>query len=101
MKRQGYAAREFAKQGVKPGELAIISREVVSFLMNNRFVVLGSFVLLLFDFIIFGNSVLNRCLHMSVLHLAKHISTSRVKIRVFFIFVDRSIRFLVESLLGS
>ncbi|KFK24827.1 hypothetical protein AALP_AA8G030200 [Arabis alpina] len=25
----GYAAREFAKQGVKPGELAIISREVI------------------------------------------------------------------------
>lgn len=27
---QGYAAREFAKQGVKPGELAIISKEAVS-----------------------------------------------------------------------
>ena len=26
---QGYAAREFAKQGVKPGELAIISKEAV------------------------------------------------------------------------
>lgn len=29
---QGYAAREFAKQGVKPGELAIISKEAVSIL---------------------------------------------------------------------
>lgn len=28
---QGYAAREFAKQGVKPGELAIISKEAVWF----------------------------------------------------------------------
>ncbi|KAF8397865.1 hypothetical protein HHK36_016790 [Tetracentron sinense] len=27
---QGYAAREFAKQGVKPGELAIISKEAVA-----------------------------------------------------------------------
>lgn len=27
---QGYAAREFAKQGVRPGELAIISKEAVS-----------------------------------------------------------------------
>jgi hypothetical protein len=27
---QGYAAREFAKQGVKPGELAIISKESVN-----------------------------------------------------------------------
>lgn len=27
---QGYAAREFAKQGIKPGELAIISKEAVS-----------------------------------------------------------------------
>lgn len=26
---QGYAAREFANQGVKPGELAIISKEAV------------------------------------------------------------------------
>ncbi|KAJ0027971.1 hypothetical protein Pint_35925 [Pistacia integerrima] len=26
----GYAAREFAKQGVKPGELAIISKEAVA-----------------------------------------------------------------------
>lgn len=27
----GYAAREFAKQGVQPGELAIISKEAVWF----------------------------------------------------------------------
>jgi len=26
---QGYAAREFTKQGLKPGELAIISKEAV------------------------------------------------------------------------
>lgn len=32
MHLQGYAAREFAKQGVKPGELAIISKEAVSIL---------------------------------------------------------------------
>ncbi|QHN93197.1 Monodehydroascorbate reductase [Arachis hypogaea] len=28
--RNGYAARKFAKQGLKPGELAIISKEVVA-----------------------------------------------------------------------
>jgi len=28
---QGYAAQEFAKQGVEPGELAIISKEAVCF----------------------------------------------------------------------
>ena len=27
---QGYAAREFVKQGLQPGELAIISKEAVS-----------------------------------------------------------------------
>ena len=26
---QGYAAKEFASQGVKPGELAVISKEAV------------------------------------------------------------------------
>ncbi|XP_040872099.1 monodehydroascorbate reductase 3, cytosolic-like [Glycine max] len=29
MGKSGYAVREFSKQGIKPGELAIISKEVV------------------------------------------------------------------------
>uniref|UniRef100_A0A2C9V882 FAD/NAD(P)-binding domain-containing protein n=1 Tax=Manihot esculenta TaxID=3983 RepID=A0A2C9V882_MANES len=31
----GYAAREFGKQGVKPGELAIISKEAVCFFLHS------------------------------------------------------------------
>lgn len=33
LKLQGYAAREFAKQGVNPGELAIISKEAVCLIL--------------------------------------------------------------------
>lgn len=42
---QGYAAREFSKQGVKPGELAIISKEAVctamNFCLSSKWVELG------------------------------------------------------------
>lgn len=44
MNLQGYAAREFAKQGVQPGELAIISKEAVRlsvFVLNYCFFEIG------------------------------------------------------------
>ncbi|KAI5336805.1 hypothetical protein L3X38_016074 [Prunus dulcis] len=39
---KGYAAREFAKQGLKPGELAVISKEAKTWL-GFFFFIIGSF----------------------------------------------------------